>query len=58
VYEGHELTKAVAFTVKNMLFPTELLICGNNLPLDVIACSTVYRFKHKTDAYLDSQGFI
>jgi hypothetical protein len=30
----------------------------NNLPSDVIACSTVYSFKHKIDAFLDSQGFI
>jgi hypothetical protein len=52
------LSQVVALTVENMLFQIELLMCRINLPSDVVACSTVYSFKHKIDAFLDCQGFI
>jgi ribonuclease P/MRP protein subunit RPP40 len=39
-------------------FSNRVINVWNNLPLDVVACSTLYSFKHKTDSFLDCQGFI
>jgi ribonuclease P/MRP protein subunit RPP40 len=39
-------------------FSNRVINMWNSLPSDVIACSTVYSFKHKIDVYLYSQGFI
>jgi ribosome-associated toxin RatA of RatAB toxin-antitoxin module len=51
------LSLAVALTVK-YAFSNRVINMWNNLPSDFIACSMVYSFKYKIDAFLDSQGFI
>jgi ribonuclease P/MRP protein subunit RPP40 len=39
-------------------FSNKVINMWNILPSDVIACNTVYSFKHEIDAFLATQGFI
>jgi ribonuclease P/MRP protein subunit RPP40 len=58
---GHELKlfkPSCRLDCRKYVFSNRVINMWNNLPSDVIACSTVSSFKHKIDAFLDSQGFI
>jgi ribonuclease P/MRP protein subunit RPP40 len=58
---GHELKlfkPSCRLDCRKYVFSNRVINMWNNLPLDVIACSMMSSFKHKIDAFLDSQGFI
>jgi ribonuclease P/MRP protein subunit RPP40 len=58
---GHELKlikPSCCLDYRKYAFSNRVINMWNNLPSDVIACSMVYSFKHKIDAFLDCQGFI
>jgi ribonuclease P/MRP protein subunit RPP40 len=58
---GHELKlfkPSCRLDCRKYAFSNRVINMWNSLPSDVIACNTVYSFKHKIDVYLYSQGFI
>jgi ribonuclease P/MRP protein subunit RPP40 len=58
---GHELKlfkPSCHLDYRKYAFSNRVINMWNSLPSDVIACNTVYSFKHKIDVYLYSQGFI
>jgi hypothetical protein len=61
VYRGNELKlfkHSCRLDCRKYVFSNSVINMWHNLPSDVIVCSTVSSFKHKIDAFLDSQGFI
>jgi hypothetical protein len=55
----HKLFKpACRLDCRKYAFSNRVINMWNNLPSGVTACSMVYSFKHKIDAFLDCQGFI
>jgi ribonuclease P/MRP protein subunit RPP40 len=58
---GHELKllkPSCRLDCRKYAFSNRVINMWNSLPSDVIACNTVYSFKHKIDVYLYNQGFI
>jgi ribonuclease P/MRP protein subunit RPP40 len=59
---GHELEylfkPSCHLDCRKYAFSNRIINMWNSLPSNIIACNTVYSFKHKIDVYLYSQGFI
>jgi hypothetical protein len=58
---GHELElfkPSCRLDCRKYAFSNRIINMWNSLPLNIIACNTVYSFKHKIDVYLYIQGFI
>jgi hypothetical protein len=58
---GHDLKlvkPSCRLDCRKYAFSNRVINVWNNLPSDVVACSTVYSFKRKIDSFLGRQGFI
>jgi hypothetical protein len=58
---GHDLKlfkPSYCLDCRKYAFSNRVINMWNNLLSDVVACSTVYSFKHKIDSFLNCQGFL
>jgi ribonuclease P/MRP protein subunit RPP40 len=57
-YELKLFKPSCCLDCRKYAFSNRVINTWNNLPSDVIACSTVFSFKHKIDAFLDCRVYI